>query len=105
MANFVPVAEAIIVQIISWPSITTSTMQILTCTGGEVIGFQIYEITLGGITYQMSAIYNYSNGAGVQVGTVSVTPGIDLTGGLFSSGVFCNGDPLTPGTKFFLVDY
>jgi len=53
----------------------------------------------------ISQIYDCTSGTPTLIGNASVLPGIDLTGGYFSSGCFPDGDPLDPNTLFFKVDY
>lgn len=106
MANFKSLDEAIVVATLEFTELGEGTLQQFFCKDGELAGFRIVSITvLGGDPFYISQIYDCSTGEAIQVGNVSVIPGIDLTGGFFSSGAFCNANPLLPGTKFYKVDY
>jgi hypothetical protein len=105
MANFLSLDEAIVAGTLEFAEPGEGTLQQFFCVGGELAGFRIITIDILGTPFQISQVYDASSGEAIQVGNVSVIPGIDLTGGYFSSGCFCNGDPLISGTRFFKVDY
>lgn len=95
-------AEDITVSVaLEFGSVTTDTLQQFQCKSGEIAGFRIQE--LDGLF--ISQIYDCSGEEPVLLGAAAVLPGIDLTGGYFSSGAFPDGDPLTVGTTFYKVDY
>ena len=105
MANFLSLEDAIVSGTLEFAEPGEGTLQQFFCVEGELGGFRIITIDILGEPFQISQIFNASSGEAIQVGNVSVIPGIDLTGGFFSSGCFCNADPLEPGTRFFKVDY
>ena len=105
MANFLPLEGAIVAGTLEFSEPGEGTLQEFFCVEGELAGFRIITIDILGTPSQISQVFDSSSGEAIQVGNVSVIPGIDLTGGYFSSGCFCNGDPLLQGTKFYKVDY
>ncbi len=105
MANFRSLEDAIVVGTLEFARLGNGTLGQFFCKDGELAGFRIITIDILGTPFQISQVFDSSSGEAIQVGNVSVIPGIDLTGGYFSSGCFCNGDPLAQGTRFFKVDY
>lgn len=107
MANFLSIEDAIVVSTLEFTAIGDGTLQQFFCLDGELAGFRIISIDVldDEEPFLISQIYDSSTGVAIQVGNVSVIPGIDLTGGYFSSGCFCDGDPLESTTKFYKVDY
>ncbi len=105
MSYFTSIDDAIVSSTLEFTEISESSMQQFTCKGGEIAGFQIRNLYVMGSNFQVSQIYDCTTGKPVLQGTVSVVPGIDLTGGYFSSGCFADGDPTAEGTKFYQVDY
>lgn len=106
MANFKNETSAIVAAILSFPIVTVSTMQIFKTATGQRAGFQIINLSQAdGSVFQISQIFDVTSGTPVLVGTVAVVTGLDLTGGMFSSGCWADGDPLQTGTKFYRVDY
>jgi len=105
MANFASLDDAIISSTLEFVAIAQNTIQQFTCKDGKIAGFQIRILTILGEPFQISQIYDCSSGVPVLEGTVSVVAGMDLTGGLFASGAFCDGDPFSIETRFFKVDY
>lgn len=107
MANFLSIEDAKASATLEFTELGEGTLQQFFCLGGELAGFRIISIDVldDEEPFLISQIYNASTGEAIQVGNVSVIPGIDLTGGYFSSGCFCDGDPLNPSTKFYKVDY
>lgn len=105
MANFLPLEGAVVESTLEFAEPGEGTLQQFFCRAGELAGFRIITIDILGSPFQISQIFDSSSGEAIQVGNVSVIPGIDLTGGYFSSGCFCNADPLATGTKFYKVDY
>ncbi len=101
MANFTRNTLAVVKNILAFPSVGESTVQMFDCLDGERAGFKI--VSLGG--FYVSQVYDYTTGAGVLLGTVSVLPETDLCGGMFSSGCFCSADPLAADAVFYRVDY
>ena len=97
--------DAIVTGTLEFAEPGEGTLQQFFCIEGELAGFRIITIDILDEPFQISQVYDSSSGEAIQVGNVSVVPGIDLTGGYFSSGCFCNQDPLIPGTKFYKVDY
>lgn len=106
MAYFIEKNSAIVRNILAFPAVLVSTAQVFLCKNLERAGFQIVALPQSdGTTLYVSAVYDYTNGAPVLLGTVSVVPGTDLCGGMFSSGCWCDRDPLAEGAAFYLVDY
>jgi hypothetical protein len=105
MANFKSLSEAIVSATLEFTDVSNTTLQQFFCSGGELAGFRILTITALAEPYYISQIYDCSTGVPIQVGNVTVIPGIDLTGGYFSSGCFADSDPLVQGCKFYKVDY
>lgn len=101
MANFVINTEATVAFLLRFPAVSEGTMQLFDCVNGERAGFRI--LSLNG--FYVSQVYDYSTGDGVLLGTVSVLPETDLCGGMFSSGCFCDADPLSSEANFYRVDY
>ena len=105
MANFLSLDDAVVSATLEFTDISEVTLQQFYCKNGELAGFKIFTVTALGEPYYICQVYDCSTGSPVQVGNVTVVPGIDLTGGFFSSGCFCNGEIFSPGTKFYKVDY
>lgn len=105
MANFVDIESATIVAELEFPAISDASIQQVQCVAGEIGGFRVRVLSVLGNDFQISEVYNCSTGSPVLIGTVSVIPGIDLMGGMFSSACMCDGDPLVAGTKFYKVNY
>lgn len=72
------------------------------CVGGERGGFRIITLENG---FRISQVFAYPLGKAVLQGSVSVLPNTDLSGGMFSSGCFCDRDPLDAEAVFYRVDY
>lgn len=106
MAYFTRASDAVISYMLMFPSVVVGSAQLFRCKNGERAGFQILALEQSdGSTFYVSAISDYSTGQPVLKGTISVVPGMDLTGGYFSSGCFADGDPLASGASFYRVDY
>lgn len=105
MANFKSLEDAIVSSTLEFSNISDFTLAQFVCANGEIAGFRIYVVNSLSEQFKISQIYDISSGVPIQVGNVSVVPGIDLTGGYFSSGAFCDRDPFDPDAKFFKVDY
>lgn len=87
--------------------VTTNTLQQFSCINGEIAGWKIQQLgnNPDNTPFYISQVYDCSGGSPVLKGNVSVLSGIDLTGGLFSSGCFPSGDALDINTVFYKVDY
>lgn len=106
MAYFTEKNLAIVQKLLRFPAVSNSTLQMYACKSGERAGFQILDLPqTDGTTFRVSQIYDCTKGAPLLLGSISVVPGLDLAGGMFSSGCFCDGDPLDAASQFFLVDY
>lgn len=101
MANFTINSKAVVQSYLAFTTVKESTVQMFDCKDGERAGFRI--ISLNG--FHVSQVYDYTTGAGVLLGTVSVLPEVDLCGGMFSSGCFCDRDPFDTEAVFYKVDY
>lgn len=105
MAYFANNETAVVVNLLTFPAVNENTMQMFNCKNGERGAFKILNLVVDGVAFMVSQVFDYTTGAPVFLGTVSVIPEIDLTGGMFSSGCFCTGDPTAAGVSFFQVDY
>lgn len=105
MSYFANIDTTIIVATLEFVEIASHTVQQFRCKSGEVAGFRIITLPVLGEAYVVSQVYDCSTGTPVLKGTTSALPGMDLTGGLFSSGCVANGDPYDIATKFYKVDY
>lgn len=103
MAYFTRDSDAIVQKLLSFPSIAESSIQMFDCVSGDRGGFRI--LSLGDDAFKVSQVFSYATGRAVLVGTVSVLPNVDLAGGMFSSGCFCDRDPLEANAIFYRVDY
>lgn len=101
MSYFKRAVDAIIDKQFEFGNITVNSLQQFKCKNGEIAGWAIKNIG----SLSISQIYNCTTGTPILIGNTSVLPGMDLTGGYFSSGCFPNGDPLDANTLFFKVDY
>lgn len=101
MSYFKRASDVIIDKQFEFGNITLNSLQQFKCKSGEIAGWSIKKID----SLVISQIYNCTTGTPVLIGNASVLPGIDLTGGYFSSGCFPDGDPLDKNTLFYKVDY
>lgn len=101
MSYFKRAADIIISTNLEFGNITVNSLQQFRCKNGEVAGWSIKF--LGSL--KISQVFNCSTGKPVLIGNVSVLPGIDLTGGYFSSGCIPDGDPMDQQTRYYKVDY
>lgn len=101
MSYFVRAEDAIVNKNLEFGVISLNSLQQFTCKNGEIAGWAIRE--LGSMT--ISKVYDCSTGTPILIGNVQVLPGIDLTGGYFSSGCLPSGDPFDAQTVYFKVDY
>jgi len=105
MANFINSSDAVVSAHLGFSEISEDSLQQFQCKGGEIAGFRIRHLKSGSFDFYISQIYDCSSGENILQGSVSVVPGRDLTGGLFSSGCFPDANPLIEGTIFYKVDY
>lgn len=105
MSNFIDIESSVIVAHLEFPAISDASIQQVQCAAGEIGGFRIRTLPTITGDFQISEVYNCSSGPPILSGTVSVIPGIDLMGGLFSSACVCDGNPLASGTGFYKVNY
>lgn len=101
MSYFIRAQDAVVENNLEFGVITETTMQQFVCKNGEVAGWSIKFLE----SLMISQIYDCTSGSPVLIGNVSVLPGVDLTGGYFSSGCFPSGDPLDQNTVYYKVDY
>ena len=101
MSYFIRAEDAIIQNNLEFGKISENSLQQFLCKSGEIAGWSIKF--LGSI--MISQVYNCSSGEPVLIGNVSVLPGIDLTGGYFSSGCFPSGNPFNEDTVYYKIDY
>lgn len=108
MAYFTRKTLAVVVGLLRFPAIVPGkTLQMFACKGGERAGFMIVDLTSdgGSTSLRVSQVYDCSQLPPTLKGTISVVEGMDLTGGLFTSGCFPDGDPTDSDTTFSKVDY
>lgn len=102
MAYFTRDTDAVVQKLLTFPTVAENTIQMFDCVNGERGGFRVITLEDG---FTVSQIFAFPEGKAVLQGTVSVLPNIDLAGGLFTSGCFCDSDPLDPEAIFYRVDY
>ncbi len=107
MSNFLAPTEIVITDTLEFGEITQDTINQFDCINGEVAGFQILQVgnNLDGTPYYLSQIYDCSTGTPILQGSTSILPGMDLCGGLFSSGCFPDRDPLDSECIFYTANY
>ena len=107
MSNFASQEDIIIQNTLEFGKIAEDIIFQFSCKNGEVAGFKITQIgdNLDGTPCIGSQVFDCSSGSPILQGTVSPLPGMDLCGGLFSSGCFPDRDVLAAGCIFYKVDY
>jgi len=106
MAYFKDLDNAIISKVLQFQTITEDTINQFETKTGQRAGFKIQTLSVPGYADLLtSQIYDCSGVEAVNLGTISVVDGMDLTGGYFTSGCFVKGNPLEEDAEFYLVDY
>jgi len=101
MSYFVRAQDAVVNKNLEFGVITENSLQQFSCKDGEIAGWSIKTLD----SLVICQVYDCSSGTPILIGNVQVIPGIDLTGGYFSSGCLPSGDPLNNDTVYFKVDY
>ena len=107
MAYFLPPDKRVYVSEIQFTNLSNFAINQFTCKNGERAGFRLetfrdYEAPKDLI---ISHIYDCSEGDPIYITSINVMPDMDLVGGLFSSGVFPNGEIFSEFTKFRKANY
>lgn len=106
MSYFKDLENAIVSAELQFQTISEETINQFETKTGQRAGFQIFTLQVPGEKdLLVSKIYELTDLEAVPIGTISVLDGLDLTGGYFTSGCFCIGNPLSQDAKFYLVDY
>lgn len=102
MANFIYPPERNYVSTIQFATLAENAINQFECVDGKRAGFRLQKIK----DYEadkflvISHIYDCTNGDVVYLTALNVQPETDLVGGLFTSGVFPNGEIFDAYTKF-----
>ena len=106
MSNFINLKSTKINKQALFGEVSLNSINIFETSSGENVGFKIVDLGKdeNNKNYYVSEIYKIDD-IDTVVGSVSVSPGIDLTGGLFSTGCASDRDPLDKDAKFYLFDY
>ncbi len=107
MANFIYPQNRVYVSTIQFTNLGNNAINQFDCVKGERAGFRLekfkdYET---GKELVISYIYDCSNGDVVYLTSINVEVETDLVGGLFSSGVFPDGNVYSQFTKFRKANY
>jgi len=107
MSYFKAPEDIIVNTALEFGTITLGALQVFNCKSGETAAFKIIQLGDGpdGKPLYISQIYDNSSGAPILKGSGWALEKMDMTKGLFSSGCFPDGDPLSAGTTFYKVDY
>lgn len=106
MAYFKSLQDAIVSAELQFQTISEQTINQFESKTGQRGGFKIQTLQVPGEPdLLVSEIFDLTDLDAVPVGTISVVDGRDLTGGFFTSGVFCIGNPLSQDARFYQVDY
>lgn len=92
---------------LQFPSLKSNIINQFDCANGERAGFQLITFTdfEDGKQLIISKIYDCTKGINLYLTSINVMPETDLVGGLFSSGVFADGEIFSEFTKFRKVNY
>lgn len=107
MANFTPLEKRVYVSTIKFTNLSNFAINQFICQNGERAGFRLevfkdYESDKDLI---ISHIYDCTNGDPVYITSINVMQDFDLVGGLFSSGVFADGNIFSEFTNFRKINY
>lgn len=107
MANFITPQKRIYVSTIQFTTLSEQAINQFECVNGERAGFRLqrFKDFESGKELVISYVYDCSNGDVVYLTSLSVMPESDLVGGLFSSGVFPDGELFDSFTKFRKANY
>lgn len=106
MSYFIPADKVIIQTVFEFGPIVENTINQFQCKNGEIAGFELFYLEDFSETgYPIVRIYDSTTGDSILKGVRTILPGMDLTGGLFSSGVIPDRDITDPECRFFRVDY
>ena len=107
MANFIYPPKRVYYSEIQFSSLASNVINQVECSDGKRAGFQLETFTdyEDGKQLIVSKIYDCTNGDTLYLTSLIVLPEWDLLGGLFSSGVFADGEIFSEFTKFRKVNY
>lgn len=107
MANFIYPPNRTYVSELQFSSIASNVINQVICSDGKRAGFQLQTFTdyEDGKEIIVSKIFDVTDGNTIYLTSLSVLPNCDLLGGLFSSGVFSDGEIFNEFTKFRKVNY
>lgn len=107
MANYTYPQNRVYVSTLQFTNLGNNAINQFDCIGGERAGFRLEKFTdfETGKEIIISFIYDCSNGNVVYLSSLNVAPETDLVGGLFSSGVFPDGEIFSEFTKFRKANY
>lgn len=107
MANFIYPPKRTYVSTLQFTSLSEQAINQFECALGERAGFRLQKYTdfEDGKELIISCVYDCTNGDVKYLASLSVMPETDLTGGLFSSGVFADGEIFNEHTIFRKANY
>ena len=107
MANFIYPPNRVYYSELQFSSLASNVINQVECSDGKRAGFQLETFTdyEDGKTLIISKVFDCALGDTVYLTSLSVLPECDLLGGLFSSGVFADGEIFSEFTKFKKVNY
>lgn len=106
MSYFVRPQDVIIGNTLEFGVIAENTINQFTCVNGEIAGFELVILDdFSDSGFPVVRIYDSTTGNNILKGILTILPGFDLTGGLFSSGCIPDRDIQDPLCRFFKVDY
>ena len=107
MANFIYPPNRVYYSELQFSSLASNVINQVECSDGKRAGFQLETFTdyEDGKTLIISKVYDCTLGDTVYLTSLSVLPECDLLGGLFTSGVFADGEIFNEFTKFKKVNY
>ena len=107
MANFISPQNRNYFSTLQFTSLASNAINQFACAKGERAGFRLLSFTdyETGLTDVISFIYDCSSGRAVYLTAINIQIDTDLTGGLFSSGVFASDNNFDENTIFEKVNY
>lgn len=107
MANYTYPQNRVYVSTLQFTNLNSNAINQFECAKGERAGFRLEKFTdpQDGKELIISYVYDCSNGDVVYLTSLNVEAETDLTGGLFSSGVFPDGYIYSQYTKFRKANY
>lgn len=107
MGSFIYPKNRTYVSELQFASLNSNIINQFECMNGERAGFRLEKFTdpVDGKELIISHIYDCSEGEINFLSSINVLPEFDLVGGLFSSGVFADGEIFDSFTKFWKANY